>query len=141
MLEFHIPTHRELVDCYYSMPGWDDTEEPCAGDFARNTLKHCVPFLICRGGKRLCFFNLYDFDCGTAMCSVYLFERDIGVWRIFPQMLRRIFEVSGLYEINANISTIRPRSLRIAKKIGFREVGSSENTHFLTLTAKEVFHG
>lgn len=141
MLEFHIPTHRELVDCYYAMDGWHDDDEPCAGDFARNTIAHCVPFLICRGKKRLCLFTLYDFECGTAMCYVYLFERDFGVWRIFPQMLRSIFEASGLYEINANISVRRPESLRIAEKIGFRKVGKTDNTHFLTITAKEVYHG
>lgn len=141
MLEFHIPTHRELVDCYYAMPGWHDDDEPCAGDYARNTLKHCVPFLICRDGERLCLFTLYDFDCGCASCYVYLFKRDIGVWRIFPLLLRRIFEESGLLEITASISTRRISSLRIAKKIGFREVGSSDNTQFLVLTKKEVQHG
>jgi hypothetical protein len=141
MLEYHIPTNRELVNCYYAMQGWNDDEEPCAGDFARNTLAHCVPFLICRSGVPLCLFTLYDFECGTCMCCVYLFRRDLGVWRAFPQMLRRIFAESGLYEINATISVRKENSLRIARKIGFREVGKSDYTRFLTITEKEVYNG
>jgi hypothetical protein len=142
MLEFHIPDHRELVDAFYAMKGWHDEDAgPYAGDFVRNALRNCVPMMICRDGKRLCLFTMYDFEFNTCSCYVYLFERDIGVWRIFPFMMNRIFEVSGLAEINCSVSTRRPNSERIARKIGFREVGKTQHNIFFSITKKEVQHG